>query len=214
MTDEHLVTFDDVDGVIRLGELALAFGRVKRITMHPDGQTPESDTDHTVMLGVVACAIAQQWFPGLSTGRVAQYALVHDVVEVYAGDHPTLRALTAEAKAQKASAEKAAAGRIYQEFGRTYPWLPAMILSYEDGATPEARFVRMLDKLLPKITHLLNAAATIRREGMTYDQLAARYHLQALELDRYAVEFPELDQLRHALVQRVLAQIEEGSDRG
>jgi len=76
--------------VVRLGQLALAFGRVNRITRHEDGTTPESDTDHTVMLGLIACALAERWYPHLDRGLVAQYALVHDLVEVYAGDTPTL----------------------------------------------------------------------------------------------------------------------------
>ncbi len=49
---------DDVDAVVDLGRMALAFGRIDRITFYEDGGTPESDSDHTVMLGLVACAFA------------------------------------------------------------------------------------------------------------------------------------------------------------
>ena len=42
---------------IRLADLILRFGRVNRATYHPDGERPESDTDHTVMLGILACAV-------------------------------------------------------------------------------------------------------------------------------------------------------------
>jgi putative hydrolase of HD superfamily len=191
--------------VVRLGRLALAFGRVNRITYHSDGVTPESDTDHTVMLGLLACSLAAKWFPGLNVGRVAQYALVHDLVEVCAGDTNTLRALDATGRADKHAREQAATARLAGEFNGDLPWLPWTITAYEDLATPEARFVKMLDKLMPKITHILNDAKTIREQGMSRAELVARYEAQGRELERYADQFPEVEELRLALVAEVLA---------
>lgn len=195
------------DAVVGLGALSLAFARVNRITYHPDGTTPESDTDHTVMLGLIACALADRWYPALNKGQIAQYALVHDLVEVYAGDMPTLRALSADAKAEKRAREHAAYQRIQREFTQL-PWLAWTISCYEDLATPEARFVKALDKLLPKITHLLNGAATIRAQGVTRDELAARYEQQIDEIYAYAEGFNELFDLRAALVGMVLDLID------
>jgi hypothetical protein len=48
-------------------------------------EQPESDTDHTVMLALIACALAPIVDARLDVGLVAQYALVHDLVEAYAG---------------------------------------------------------------------------------------------------------------------------------
>lgn len=200
------------DAVIALGGLSLDFGRVDRMTYHQDGITPESDTDHTVMLGLTACALAGQHFPDLNVGLVAQYALVHDLVEVHAGDTPTLRMPTADAKAAKQQREHAAYQRIEKEFVKTLPWLPILIGSYEAKATPEARFVKALDKLLPKITHLLNGAVTIRRQGMSIAELAERYEQQIGEMEAYAADFPELFELRAVLVERVLEQLAEPDD--
>jgi putative hydrolase of HD superfamily len=196
--------------MVRLGGLALDFGRVDRITYHQDGLTPESDTDHTVMLGLIACAIAAQHFPDLNVGLIAQYALVHDLVEVYAGDTPTLRMPSANAKAEKQQREHAAALRIHGEFGRTMPWLPMTINTYEARRTPEARFVKALDKLLPKITHILNGAVTIHKQGMSPAELAARYENQVGELEEYAADFPGLFDLRAVLVERVLSLVGDG----
>lgn len=197
-----------VDAVVRLGEVALAFGRTPRITYHPDGKTLESDTDHTVMLGLLACSLAQRWYPGLRVGLIAQHTLVHDVHEVYATDTPTLWALDAAAVAAKRARETAAAVRLLAEFDDDLPWLPWAIVAYENLDTPEARFVKFLDKLMPKITHLLNGAVTVARQGMTRDQLVARYELQGRELAGYAAEFPEVEQLRRALVDRVVAHLD------
>jgi 5'-deoxynucleotidase YfbR-like HD superfamily hydrolase len=197
------------DATVALGRLSLDFGRVDRITYHQDGVTPESDTDHTVMLGLVACAVADEHFPHLNVGLVAQYALVHDLVEVYAGDTPTLRMPSADAKAEKQRREHDAHMQIQKEFVGTLSWLPALIGDYEDRADPEARFVKALDKLLPKITHILNGAVTIRKQGMGIEELAERYESQIGELQEYAADFPALFELRAVLVERVLALLVE-----
>src|SRR5262249_25082573 len=152
--------------VVELGRLALTFGRVDRKTCHEDGTTPESDTDHTVMLGLAACALARHVRADLDIGLVAQYALVHDLVEAYAGDTNTLRALNDAGRADKAAREAAAYRRIAEQFATALPWLPDTIAEYEQRTTPEARYVKALDKVVPKVTHILNRLATIRAQGV------------------------------------------------
>jgi putative hydrolase of HD superfamily len=193
------------DTLLGLGQLALAFGRVDRITFHPDGTTPESDTDHTVMVALAACALAGEE-PGLDVGLVAQFALVHDLVEVYAGDVPTLRALSPQARADKHRREAEAYERIRAEFGGRLPWLHTTIHHYERQDTPEARFVRALDKLMPKLTHLRNNCRTLHQHGTTVAELAARYtHQREDELASYAADFPVLLALHAELAARVVA---------
>lgn len=202
MTTEALA-----DKLVDLARLSLLFGRVDRITFHEDGKRPESDTDHTVMLGLAACALAKE-AGGLDVGLVAQFALVHDLVEAHAGDMPTLRALTSDRKAEKKANERAAFERIMREFGLDLPWIDRTIAEYERQQWREARFVRALDKLMPKLTHLLNGGVTLRAEGMSAGELRARYDLQEQELLAYADDFPVLMDLRAELVGRVLVAYE------
>jgi putative hydrolases of HD superfamily len=203
------VTAVDTQAIIDLGELSLAFGRVDRVTYHPDGETFESDTDHTVMLGLIACAFADAYLPELRQGSIAQFALVHDVVEVYAGDTSTLN-ISEDGKAAKKAREAAAEDRIRTEFERRLPWLPWMIELYEQQRMPEARYVKAMDKLLPKITHILNDCQTIKDEGMPLGRLKLRYANQLVELESYAGDFPPLFELRAELVEMVVALHERG----
>jgi putative hydrolase of HD superfamily len=202
----------DVDGVatVRLGALGLTLGRVNRITYHGDGVTPESDTDHTVMLGLVACAFAARHLPELDIGLVAQFALVHDLVEAYAGDTPTLR-IDSEQKRVKALREAVALSQIETEFRDSYPWLSQLIARYEVRKAPEARYVKAMDKLVPKITHILNGCRTIRDQGMNPTELADRYTEQFYELQGYAADFPALFELRGQLLIHVWAMMEPGA---
>jgi putative hydrolase of HD superfamily len=197
------------DALIDLGRLALQFGRIDRTAVfHPDGVTPESDTDHTVMLGWAACALAARCFPQLNLGLVAQFALIHDAPEVYAGDTPTLR-IDDDGRAAKAAREQAATDRIWAEFrGERLPWFPVMIVLYEAQQIPEARFVRGLDKVLPKIVHLLDGCTGLVQQGMGRAELAEVFARQEADMASYVGEFVALMDLRTELVDRVLARPE------
>lgn len=142
--------------VTDLGALAFKFAGTNRVTLWPNGTTPESDTDHTVMLGLIACAVASKYAPTLNVGLIAQYAFVHDLVEAYAGDTNTFGGLSEEKMRDKEEREAAALKRIQDEFGESLPWIPDMIREYESLNTPEARFIKVLDKCMPKVTRLLN----------------------------------------------------------
>jgi len=59
---------------------------------------------------------------GCTTGRIAQFAIVHDLVKAYAGDTNTLAIASSEAN-DKEAREAAALDRIRDEFGSCFPWL-------------------------------------------------------------------------------------------
>ncbi len=156
-----------VQAIIDLGKLSLTFGGVNRVTCHLDGVTPESDTDHTVMLGLVACAFAERFAPTLDRGMIAQFALVHDLVEVYAGDMATGFIMSDTDHTGKKEREDAALARIREEFDTELPWIGETIERYESLDTPEARFIKVIDKALPKITNILNGGAAFKKQGHT-----------------------------------------------
>jgi putative hydrolase of HD superfamily len=167
--------------IVELSQLCLQFARVNRVTYHEDGKRFESDADHTVMLGIVACAFAEQFEPNLDRGLIAQYALVHDFVEVYAGDTCTINA-TGEQFVDKAAREAAALDKLRAQFSGIFPWLIATIESYDTLASPEARFIKTLDKVLPKITHALNKGAALIDHGIAFDDIDSINAQQLLKI--------------------------------
>lgn len=165
-----------------LAKLALAFGRVERATRHDDGLRPETDTDHTVMLGLVACELAPA---ELDRSKVAAFALVHDLIEVYSGDTQTL-VISPEAMTAKATRERAARARLVAELGAG-SWVAETLSTYEAQVEPEARFVRLIDKVLPKLTHALNGCAGAR----PLTDRAGFLDAHARQLGRLRGEYPE-----------------------
>lgn len=188
----------DCNPTIHLGHLALRLGQVDRVTYHRDGVTRESDTDHTVMLGLVAVDFASRYMPSLDLGLIAILSLVHDLPEVYAGDTSTLR-ITAEQRAAKRLREEDARRQLTHELPSD-SILPEMMELYEKRACREVRYVWAMDKLLPKITHILNDGVTLREQGMTPELLQARYAEQLEELAPHVHDFPELLTLRAQLI--------------
>jgi len=204
------LTPEAIQAIIDLGKLVLTFGTVNRVTCHPDGVTPESDTDHTVMLGLVACAFAERFAPELDRGRIAEFALVHDLVEVYAGDTATARIMTDTDHADKEEREMAALARIKQEFDTQLPWIGETIAAYERRDTSEARFVKVVDKALPKIANILNGGVTFK--GQKHDASSGReflIHQREKLAVTYGHDQPEAIALLTALGDEMLDSIFE-----
>ena len=183
---------ENAQGLTDIGRLVLQFAEVNRVTFHEDGITPESDTDHTVMTAICACALGHKLYKDkLDHGLVSQFAIVHDLVEAYADDTDTF-GFTEEQKAEKNEREHKAFLRIKEEFKDIYPWLPDTIEVYERLDTKEARFVKTVDKLMTKITHILNDGAYFKGRGLSKEQMWHDYSLCRPGEVKYASEFPEL----------------------
>lgn len=172
---------------IQLAEFLLTFARVERATLHPDGKRRETDADHTVMLGVVAASLAS-WWPALhlNPARICELALVHDLAEGICGDTDTSM-ITAADRSAKELREAAARAEIARRFGAFFPWIVDTMHAYEAQVEPEARWVYVVDKLVPRLTQRLNFGAQFNGQRALCDVLAAQRRQEA----RLAVAYPE-----------------------
>lgn len=192
---------EEVQGLAGIAELIFSFAQVKRVTLYPDGETFESDTDHTVMLSVVACALASKLYKDrLDIGKVAQFAIVHDIVEAYAGDTDTF-GITEEGKIAKDAREHEALTKLQDKFQTSYPWLPNTVIEYERLDTEEAKFVKVVDKLMSKLTHILNNGALFKKRNTTPEEMETNYIQLISTLEgSYGKNFPEMIELLHELM--------------
>ena len=174
------------EALLSLARLSLALGRTERITRHEDGERPETVAEHTVMLAVCALSLAEEFFPWLDRGEIARFALAHDFPEAICGDTPTL-VISAEERAAKAAREGAAIEEIKADTA-PLPWLSRSIDEYERlkgsgrarkgegkilSAAKAAAFVHAVDKMMPKLTHILNGGGTLRESGINRAGLVA-----------------------------------------
>jgi putative hydrolase of HD superfamily len=124
----------------------------------------------------MAVVLGQYAPPGTDLGKVTTMVLLHDLVEIDAGD---LYVYADEAAQQRqAAAERAAAGRLFgllpAEQGAA---LRALWDEFELRVTPEARFARALDRLQPILANYQARGKTWQANGITADQVLARVKL-------------------------------------
>jgi 5'-deoxynucleotidase YfbR-like HD superfamily hydrolase len=121
----------------------------RTIKLQPDKDRFENDAEHGYLLATLGCALASRMKLNLDLGKVSQYALVHDLVEVFAGD--TSIWASAEAHLTKPKREADALAVIQQRFGYKFGWIDENIKVYEAQSDPESCYVYALDKIIPYI---------------------------------------------------------------
>jgi len=138
------------DTLSLMAQLLIPSVTVFRTTkVQPELDRFENDGEHSYLLATLGCAIAQQMSPHLDLGKISQYALVHDLVEAYAGD--TTIWAPAEQHANKNEREEESLNRIEKCFGVRFPWIDQTIKKYELFDEPESCFVYALDKIIPYV---------------------------------------------------------------
>jgi putative hydrolases of HD superfamily len=149
---------------------------VLRQTMLAGPARRENSAEHSWHLAVMALTLAGHAPPGTDIGRVTAMVLVHDLVEIDAGD--LFVYADAAQQARQEEAERAAADRIFallpadQAAGLRGLWD-----EFEERRTPEARFARALDRLQPMLENLKAAGGTWQEHGITADQVLAKVTL-------------------------------------
>ncbi len=141
-----------VDDVLRLYlELLIPFMKVRRDMPFPtESERQETDGEHAFTLAMIAISLARKIDPSLDTGLIAQYALVHDLVEAYAGDVSVRH----ESYHQKEAAEAKALVEIQTRFADRDPWIGEYIEKYESRIDKESRFVYVVDKCVGALARL------------------------------------------------------------
>ncbi|HTS99252.1 MAG TPA: HD domain-containing protein [Streptosporangiaceae bacterium] len=148
----------------------------------------ENSAEHSWHVALMAVTLAEHAPPGTDIARVTAMLLMHDLVEIDAGD---LFVYADEAQqARQEAAERAAADRI---FALLPPDQAASFRGlwdeFEERRTPEARFARALDRLQPMLANLETGGGTWREHGITADQVLAKVRLiedGSAALGRYA----------------------------
>jgi hypothetical protein len=92
--------------------------------------------------------------------------------------------------------------------------MPRTIRRYEQQQEPEARFVKAVDKFMPRLIHMGDWCKGLHEIGMSNAELAASMDWTAASVATYAGEFPELLALGEELSRRTLAVHAQGAGPG
>lgn len=134
---------DDSPQLAALLELA-ALGRLPRTGWLQAGQrSAESIAAHSHGVATLVLALAGEVQPPLDVDRAVALAVVHDAPEALLGDLPKSAGELLPPGA-KAAAEAEAGARLLGVFA---PAAHARLVEYASGASREARFVKVCDRL-------------------------------------------------------------------
>lgn len=121
--------------------------RIGRQTYLSDGVRKENDAEHSWHLALMAILLQEHSNQELDVLKVITMVLIHDMVEIDAGD---TYAYDEAAHATKREREVAAADRIFGILPADQKeYLRQLWEEFEEYETPEAKFAHMLDNFQP-----------------------------------------------------------------
>lgn len=138
-----------------------------------DKSRKENSAEHSWHLAMFAWVLAGSADATIDQSRVIRMLLLHDIVEVDAGDTPLHGS---GSKADQAAREEQAANRIFgllpEQQGSEFL---ALWCEFEAGETADARFAKALDRFQPLLANLIAGGGTWSESGVGYEQVIDRY---------------------------------------
>jgi putative hydrolase of HD superfamily len=132
----------------------------------------ENSAEHSWHLAVMAALLAEYAPSAVDTLRVTRMLLVHDIVEIDAGD---TFAYDAEGYSDKEERERLAADRLFGLLPADQgAELRALWDEFEAAATPESRFANALDRLQPLLLNSRTGGGSWSNHHVTRAQVLTR----------------------------------------
>lgn len=161
-----------LDAQIRFLSAADALKSVNRASRLHDDSRFENSAEHSWHVMLFALVLADQAGPEVQIDRVLKMLLLHDIVEIDAGDTPIHGKV--DHAAQDALEQRAA--------DRLFGMLPddqrdsfrALWDEFEAAETPDAVFAKSVDRMQTPIANLANGGGSWRSYNVTFEQLDQR----------------------------------------
>ena len=196
--------------ILQAGAIAGRLAMENRtLVKHVDGRS-ENVAEHSHMLARIGLVVAPELYPHLDIGLVVSYATVHDDIEAYILDTAT-HDFSEELHREKESLEDEGLRQLLIEYEHI-PGYARLVLTYAEQIVPEARFVRVLDKLMPTIVHFNQGGETLKsyrsREALSA-RVASKTSIRTEKLLQQYPEYEALIAIREELIALSLSELYE-----
>ena len=132
----------------------------------------ENDAEHAWHMAIMAYLLQEYSNEPVDITRVMLMCLIHDVVEIDAGD---TYAYDAEGLKTQKAREEAAKERIYSLLPEDQKKdLAAIFDEFEESKTPESKFAHAMDNLQPLMLNNSNDGGDWREHGVSAKQVYGR----------------------------------------
>jgi putative hydrolase of HD superfamily len=178
-----------LENVLRFVNLLNKYRTVKREILVNSEDRLENDIEHSYQLAMLGWYLADSEKLSLDKNLLVKYALVHDLVEVYAGD--TFAFADEDLKRGKIEKEREAIEQLKQEFPE-FKELHELIHNYEERTDSESNFIYALDKLQPTLNIYTDGGRSWRRDGVTLQMIIDYKNDKISEIPELKKYFDEL----------------------
>lgn len=145
---------------------------IGRQTYLTDGKRKENDAEHAWHMAVMTILLSEYANEPIDVLRTVTMLLIHDLVEIDAGD---TYAYDEEGKKTQRQREEAGADRIFgllpEDQGKM---LRELWDEFEAGITPEARFAHTMDNIQPTMLNAATEGKAWAERGIHLDQILNR----------------------------------------
>jgi putative hydrolase of HD superfamily len=156
---EFIAEADKLKTILRASPLAAADRR-------------ENDAEHSWHLALMVLLLAEYADEPIDVGHAIKLVIIHDMVEIYAGDSPVF---DPAAVVDQVEREIAAADRLFTMLPPDQAGeIRTLWDEFEAAQTPEARFCKAMDRLEPMLLNWLNRGGTWGMPGATESSVRAR----------------------------------------
>ena len=145
---------------------------IYRQTLLADKSRRETDAEHSWHIAMMAMLFSEFAPEGVDRDRCIRMCLVHDLVEIYAGD---TFCYDVKAGLDKSQREKEAAERLFSILPeKDGEELKNLWLEFEAQNTPDSLFAASLDRFQPIINNILTDGHTWRKGNVERKQVEDR----------------------------------------
>ncbi len=145
---------------------------ITRATTLADGSRAENSAEHSWHLTLYALVLADQAGPDVDINRVIKMLILHDLVEIDAGDNPIFDDVDAAAvAAQEAAAADRIFGLLPDDIATS---LRPIWEEFEAAESPTAQFAKALDRFQPPMLNLASGGGSWTDYNVTEEMIAAR----------------------------------------
>lgn len=178
-------------GAFALQALLVNFAQVNRNHNIAGTERRENDAEHTLSVAYLAWYMLEACSEtSLDTVKVLKYALVHDIVEVYAGDVNSFA--PESARAQKELDEAKAQQQLNEEFA-SFTGFTEALNDYQarDDDNEEVLFVWSADKVQALIMDELDDWGAHIRIGVSYEAFCEKWQTFITQCSPYCAAMVE-----------------------
>ena len=136
---------------------------ILRRTMLVDGSRRENDAEHSWHIAVMALIFEEYAAEPVNVSRAVKMCVVHDLIEIYAGD---TFAYDVAGNADKAEREAAAADKLFAQLpSEQGAEIRSLWEEFDAMQTPDAKYAACMDRLQPFLHNTLTGGHTWVESG-------------------------------------------------